>query len=121
MARILLIDDEDLVRYSLRMFLETEGYEVDEAVDGVDGLEKLRAVPYDLLITDIVMPRKEGMETILEVREAAPDLKILAISGGGPAGSFNYVEMARQCGADQFIAKPFTDKEFLQAVHDLLA
>ena len=121
MARILVIDDEDLVRYSLRLFLEAEGYEVEEAVDGVDGLAKLEEAPYDLLITDIVMPRKEGMETILEVREKAPDLKILAISGGGPAGSFDYVEMASQCGAEAFIAKPFTDKDLLRAVRDLLS
>ncbi len=121
MARILVIDDEDLVRYSIRMFLEAEGFEVDEAADGLDGLAKLGNAAYDLLITDIVMPRKEGMETILEVRKSNPDLKILAISGGGPAGSFNYVEMARQCGADLFIAKPFRDKEFLDAVRRLLA
>jgi DNA-binding response OmpR family regulator len=119
-ARILVIDDEDLVRYSIRMFLEADGHDVDEAEDGLAGLAKLEAGSYDLLITDIVMPRKEGMETILEVRESRPDLKILAISGGGPTGSFNYVELTRQCGADLFVAKPFTDKELLGAVRELL-
>lgn len=121
MARILVVDDEELVRYSIRMFLENEGHEVEEAADGIEGVAKLESGSFDLLITDIVMPRKEGLETILEVRQQHPELKVLAISGGGPIGSFNYTEMARQCGADIFLAKPFTDDEFLGAISHLVS
>ena len=121
MARILVIDDEELIRYSIKRMLEEKGHTIDQAENGVEGTDLIKSRPYDLVITDIVMPKKEGLETILETREHNPDIKILAISGGGPTGRFDYLELAQQFGADAVIAKPFTTDQLHKAVADLLA
>ena len=81
--RILVIDDEPSALDVLRRILEGEGYEVQVAANGLDGVALFRQQPCDLVITDMVMPVKDGLQTILELREEAPDLPIIAISGGG--------------------------------------
>lgn len=120
MARILVIDDEELIRYSIKGMLEEMGHTIDQAANGIEGTDLLKRREYDLIITDIVMPEKEGLETILEAREHNPNVKILAISGGGPIGRFDYLELAQQFGADAFIAKPFTADQLNKAVADLI-
>ena len=120
MASILVVDDEDLVRFSVRQMLEDVGHTVKEAADGVEGIAQLQGCAFDLMITDIVMPRKEGMETITEAKQMQPDLRVIAISGGGPVGQFHYLELAKQFGADAVLAKPFKKQELIALVDTLV-
>ena len=120
MARILVIEDVDEVRWVIRRTLESEGYEVVEASDGVEGTRLFREKPADLIVTDIIMPDKEGIETIRELRSDFPDVKIVAISGGGKIGPFDYLELAKKFGASRTLAKPFGVEELVEAVRELL-
>ena len=93
MARILIIDNDVQILNMLRQTLEREGYDVLKASNGKQGIRLHREEPVDLIITDIIMPEKEGIETILELKRDYPDVKIIAISGGGrtgPRGVFRY-------------------------------
>lgn len=120
MARILVIEDDNDVRESLRQVLEHVGYEVEEACDGDEGIERYREKQADLIITDIIMPKKEGIETITDLRVEFPDVKVIAISGGGRLGPEPYLELAKGFGANRIIMKPFTTAEILEAVQELL-
>ncbi|HDR89209.1 MAG TPA: response regulator [Bacteroidetes bacterium] len=120
MAKILVIDDEPYILLMIKKMLEQVGHGVDLASNGKEGLELLLTRPFDLLITDIVMPEKEGLETIREVRKKYPGLKIIAISGGGRLDSSEYLEPARYFGAEKIIKKPFQKGELLNAVNELL-
>lgn len=120
MPRILLIDDNDDLRRIVKALLERRNYEVHEARDGVEGLETMRRGSYDLVITDIVMPGKEGLELIREFRAENQHTKILAISGGG-SSRVNYLSMAKDLGVNETLDKPFTPPELFQAVQRLLA
>src|SRR5688572_234064 len=86
MQRILVIDDDEQVRALLYEILDRAGFKVVEATNGVEGLKLYRAQPADLVITDLIMPEKEGVETILELRREFPDVRVVAISGGGRNG-----------------------------------
>ena len=118
--RILIIDDDDLVRETLRRALETAGFQVVEAADGRQGTLLYRSDPVDLVITDLLMPVKEGFETIRELRQINADAKIIAISGGGRAGAVDFLGMAKKLGADRAIAKPFRPAELVEAVRAVL-
>ncbi|MFQ5952494.1 MAG: response regulator [Candidatus Omnitrophota bacterium] len=121
MARVLIIDDNVEIRDLLRRWLEDEGYKVVEASDGDIGLKLYREEPADLVIADIIMPKKEGIETMLEIRREHPEAKIIAISGGGIEKPDRYLEGAKLIGgALRTFAKPFKRKEFLEAVKELL-
>lgn len=120
MARILLIDDDEQVRLTLAQFLETDGHLVLTARDGEEGLGVFRRERVDLVVTDIVMPRKEGIETIIELRTMRPDLKIIAMSGGGLAESAPYLDFAQQFGADAVLDKPVRMDDFRKIVSDCL-
>ena len=104
----------------LRQALERAGYEVVEAGDGNEGLQSFREAPTDLIITDILMPEKEGLETIIDLRRDFPEVKIIAMSGGGRTGNLNFLEIARRLGAQHTLQKPFGLQEMLQAVRELL-
>lgn len=119
MPRVLVVDDDDEVREMLRQMLERKGYEVTTAADGKQGIARYREDPPDLIVLDIVMPEKEGLETIMELRRDDPGVKIIAISGGGRIGPQSYIEVARALGAQRTFAKPFDRQEFLAAVRDL--
>ncbi len=120
MKRILVIDDEELVRSTLRMTLEAQGYEVEDAPDGEAGVQIFRQRPADLIVTDILMPGKEGIEMIIELRRDFPDVRIIAISGGGRFKSpHTFLTTAQHFGADRIFAKPFDQEEFLAAVQAL--
>ncbi len=120
MTRILIIDDEVQIRKMLRQLFEREGYEVFDASDGNEGLKLYRKNPADIVITDLVMPEKEGIETIKELYQEFPDVKIIAISGGGRIVPEHYLEIAKKFGAVRTFSKPFESKDLLMAVKELL-
>lgn len=119
MARILIIDDESQVRDVLRQALERAGHDVVEAKDGREGLRAFRVTPADLILTDILMPEKEGLETIIELRREIPGIKIIAMSGGR-GGKLNFLDVAKQLGAQRVLQKPFGVHEVLKMVTELL-
>lgn len=120
MARVLVVDDEEFIRFTLRQMLEKAGHEVVEAVNGQDALDCFERSPIDLVITDIVMPEKEGIETIVELRRHQPDLKIIAVSGGGRTKTMDYLDIAERLGADSAIAKPLQRQVVMDAVNKAL-
>jgi len=105
----------------LHKTLERAGYEVQDAADGKYVLEAYRRNPCDLILTDLIMPQKEGLETITEVRRFNPRVKIIAMSGGGRAGPTGYLDMAKQLGAKRTLAKPFSREQLLDAIAEVLA
>jgi DNA-binding response OmpR family regulator len=121
-TRLLVIDDDNLVRAALIDMLQTAGFEVVAASNGRLGLELLDTTPVDAVITDILMPEQEGLETIREARQRFPDIRILAISGGGAGGGeTQLLRFAESFGADQTLSKPFTGSQLVAAVRTLLA
>jgi len=121
MPRILVIDDDFSVRIMLVTALKRAGYEVIDAENGYLGVAMFRAQPTDLVITDLVMPEKEGIETIMELRRFAPNARIIAISGGGVGKAEVYLEIATKMGVRHTLTKPFMIQELLDAVSDSLA
>jgi len=118
---ILLIDDDDQFRAMLNEALTGEGYQVLEASDGRQALALYASKPTDLVITDLVMPEKEGLEMISEIKHLYPGAKIIAISGGGRTGSKdNFLKVAKALGAHRTLAKPFLHHEMLEAITQVL-
>lgn len=120
MAKILVVDDEPAILLMLKKMLEKAGHEVDIASNGNEGIILFEKNKHNLLITDIIMPEKEGMETIIELRKKYPGLKIIAISGGGRISPEGYLPGAKLLGANMVFQKPLIQKEFLEAVAILL-
>jgi CheY-like chemotaxis protein len=100
--------------------LESEGYDTVVAPDGREGIKRYREGGIDLVITDIIMPEKEGMELIMELRQEFPEAKIIAVSGGVWSATDSLLYMAKQFGAKYTFAKPFEWNDLMDAVHDLL-
>ncbi len=121
MARILVIDDDAAVLATVRRILERAGHEVRSAGDGAAGMRLFEESPADLVVTDLYMPEKEGIETIQELRELYPDVRILAVSGGGVGGAGGSLEDARLFGADETLEKPFSADALRKAVERVLA
>jgi len=121
MPHILLIDDDDLFRTMLRENLEELGHTVTEAHDGKEGLAHYALAPTDLVITDLIMPGKEGIETILEMRKKWPGVKIIAMSGGGRVSATDYLQTAQKLGAGCVLRKPFSNDELTAAINQLLS
>jgi DNA-binding response OmpR family regulator len=120
-VRILVIDDDPAVRGMLAEMLRREGYEVDEAEDGRAGMRRFRDTPAALVITDVVMPEQEGLETLIQLLHESSAVKVIAISGGGRVGPDAYLNSARTLGAHGILAKPFGREELLTAVRTVLA
>ena len=116
MARILVIDDDAAIRSLLRAALEQGGFEVVEASDGDAGVKLYRQDPADLVITDIIMPKKSGADVIRELRNDYPGVRVIAITGG----VHDFPAIARIYGADRTIRKPFRPNDILVAVNELL-
>ena len=117
---ILVIDDDESIRALLRSILEREGYRVIDADDGVEGVKQFRESPTDLVITDLIMPGKEGIETIREIRQEFPHVKIIAISGGGRIGPESYLKMAKMVGALRTLSKPFDRMVLLKTIEEVM-
>jgi CheY-like chemotaxis protein len=120
MPNILLVDDDESFRNMLHKTLERAGYQVEDAPNGQAALEVYQQRPSDLIITDLVMPEREGLETILELRRLYPSVKIIAMSGGGRINAKNDLIMAKKLGAKQTLAKPFSHQEILDVVAQVL-
>jgi CheY-like chemotaxis protein len=120
MSRILVIDDELSLRRVLRSILERAGHTVLDAPDGRTGLALWRREPTDVVVTDIFMPEKDGIEVILEMKQVAATSKIIAMSGGGQKGLFDWNSSALALGADRVLVKPFDQRTFLLTVQEVL-
>jgi len=121
MARILIIEDEEIFRTMLRQILEERGHTVAEADDGITGIALYRRHPADLIITDIIMPNKDGMAVISELKRDFPDVKIIAITGGGQKGQAEFFfDASLILGAKRTFLKPVHMPELLAAIDELL-
>ncbi len=122
MARVLVIDDSPTVREMVRTALEPAGHEVLQAADGRVGVEVQRVLSCDVVITDLIMPEKEGLETILELRREWPQIKIIAVSGGSAVlNKKDLLRAARSFGAVETISKPFTARQLIDSVAQLVS
>ena len=120
MPRILLVDDDAQVRSMLKKTFEREGYEVVEAGDGQQAVELYDPDTIDVVVTDIVMPEKEGIETIREIKTKNQQAKIIAISGGGRIKPADYLNWAQRFGVEATFTKPIRRQDILDAVASLL-
>jgi len=120
MERILIIDDEQQIRSMLRLMLERDGYEVVEAPDGIEGIKAYRQKPADLIITDLIMPNKDGIGMIIELQKEFPDVKIIAMSGGGLNKPEGYLKGAKKLGAACTLTKPIDREKMLRAVKNVI-
>jgi CheY-like chemotaxis protein len=119
MARLLIIDDDVQFRLTLREILEQAGYEVVEASDGREGLQRSQATHMDVILLDLLMSGQEGLETMRALRQADPQVKIIAMSGGGQTGRMDFLKVAAVMGAQRTLQKPFRHEALLAAVREL--
>ncbi len=120
MPTVLVIDDDDLIRKMISTMLKKSGFTVMEAENGNKGMELLKGnIKPDLVITDILMPDKEGLETISEIRALMPTIKIIAISGGGKKQDMTFLNLAKQVGAERVLQKPFRPSELLNIISEI--
>ncbi len=120
MQTILLIEDDSQTRKLLRKMLDSAGYNVHEAADGREGVRLFEQEPADLVITDLVMPKQEGIETIRMLKKIVSEVKIIAISGGGRISPENYLSMAEKFGVQISLKKPIKREDLLAAVKEVL-
>lgn len=120
MKRILVVDDEEQIREILTHMLEEEGYAVHTAENGEEGLTLAGKYAFDLVVTDMIMPVKDGLKFIMELRRDYPDLPILAISGGGAIKAERYLTMAGYLGDIATLEKPFKQGVLLELVRKLI-
>ena len=121
MRQILIIDDDQQIRSLLKKIFKKEGFRTIEAQDGNEGIQKFREKGADLVITDLVMPGKEGIETIIELKREFPDVKIIAISGGGHNVPDAYLDVAKFLGAIHTFRKPFIPTDLLAVVNQIFS
>lgn len=121
MGRILVIDDDPNLRRTMRKILEREGHSVQEAENGLTGIRIVEEAPPDLVVTDLLMPEKEGIETIVELRARFPSIGIVAVSGAGGVNDRGPLIDAELFGADVALSKPFSIDEFVSAIDRVLA
>ena len=121
MSKILVIDDDGLVRETIVSLLRDVGYEVLAADDGATGMALFRSEQPDLVITDLIMPEQEGLQTITEMLKDKPNAKIIAISGAARVGKMDFLKIAEVLGAIDAIRKPFDPDQLLTAVGNCLA
>jgi CheY-like chemotaxis protein len=118
--QVLVIDDDVAVRQTIALLLEDVGIEVVQAADGKEGLRAFQRSRPDLIVTDIIMPEKEGIQTIIDIRKSDRYLPIIAISGGGRVGNTDFLEIASRLGATTTLPKPFDPEVLVGLVHRLV-
>ncbi len=116
MANILVIDDDAGLRQFVRDTLEPLGHTVTEAADGATGMQRFTEAQFDLVITDIVMPEQEGLETIEQMLRLRPAQRVIAMSGGGPNKTVEFLRLAQHIGARRFLKKPFGSSILREAI-----
>ncbi len=116
---ILVVDDEPGIRDLLSMMLESAGHSVVTAEDGLQAPKILASKPFDLVITDLLMPERDGLEFITEIRKKYPAVKIIAMSGGGHIARDSYLRIAKNFGAHLLLEKPFSQSGVLSAVENV--
>ena len=121
MQSILVIDDDKLMCMALARILASAGFTVTQAFDGDEGLQLYRTYGFDLVITDLIMPDKEGIQIIRELRKENSNIRIIAMSAGGRGGATDYLKWARLMGAKQCLSKPIKREDLLNAVSTVLA
>ncbi len=121
MKKILIIDDEKSIRSMLMQLFEKNNYEVTLARDGQQGIKLYKENRPDIIITDLIMPEKEGLETIKELKALNPDVKIIAMSGGGTVDPGTYLDLAKRMGALCTFSKPIDNKLLVSTVKELIA
>ena len=120
MKEILIIEDDPQFQRMLFDLLKIEGYQVYTANNGKEGISQFKKHKPDLVISDIIMPEKEGTETIIELKTIFPDIKIIAVSGGGRTSYIDYLQTVKEFGVDATFSKPFNHKDFLQTIRKIL-
>jgi CheY-like chemotaxis protein len=120
MTRILIVEDEPAIRAVLRVMLERAGLEVETAGNGEEGIQAFRRQPADLILCDLFMPDRDGLELIRELRQEFPDVKIIAMSGGGFRGTVDMMLIALQFGAADILDKPFTHATVMRVIQRVL-
>jgi DNA-binding response OmpR family regulator len=120
MPGILLVEDNSDLREMLREALLKRKFSVFEASDGKEAINKFKPLFTDLVITDLIMPEEDGLKVIMKLREIKPELKIIAISGGGKAGPGSYLSLAKALGADEVFTKPFPVNTLVSKIDELL-
>lgn len=120
MPRILIMEDDAQIQLMLKGALEDEGYEVWVTSNGKEGKQCWQKEPFDLVITDLLMPEKEGLEIITELRRESPNTKIIAISGGLPNNALDILDLAKRLGANRTFGKPVSLPDFLKSVEEML-
>ena len=118
--RILIVDDDKIFRDIVQLMLEQFGYEVTSAQSGREAVKLCDGARFDLVITDLLMPEQDGLETITGLLRSSPDTKLIAMSGGGRLGPESYLEIARMMGVSRVLTKPFTPLELQDAVEATL-
>ena len=117
---VLIIEDDPIMLRNLAQWFQQAGCKVMVAHDGAEGLAQFEKLRPNAVVTDIIMPNREGVETLMAIKALDPDVKILAISGGGRIGSTDLLAMAHSLGADAVMAKPFRSTDVVGAVARLL-
>lgn len=121
MSRILVVDDDSQVLQVVSEMLRIDGHNVVMVANGKQAIEQFEHHEFDLVVTDIIMPEQEGLETIANLRRRETYIPIIAISGGGRAGNLDYLETASYIGADGTLAKPFGRQDLLNTVNQVLS
>ena len=116
MSKVLIIDNDPLLCDTLKFAAEAAGHNVVLAPNGREGIEVFETFQPDVVVTDILMPEKEGMETIVELRRLNPDVPIIAMSGAAPAGNISFLKIAQKLGANRTLSKPFAMPDFVAAI-----
>ncbi|MEK7949553.1 response regulator [Luteolibacter soli] len=119
-TRILLVDDEPAILEVLRQALLAEGFEVETAANGIEAVKRAKGQLFDLVLTDMIMPEMDGIQTILELRAVHPGIRIIAMSGGVSSAGGDFLPLARQLGAQTVLRKPFEYAVFMDSVRDAL-
>lgn len=121
MKSILIADDDENARSAFCAILEREGYSVIEACDGIEAIRRSDECQPDLVMVDLFMPEKDGIETLFELKQKKSDIKVIIISGGGRLEPLKYLGFAKMLGASATLEKPFTTEELKATINRVLA